>query len=624
MSRAFVFPAFAVAALASLVLMLSDSRGDAPPQKSKSAAAAKSGSKASSRPKSKPDKSDVPESGGASGEAKIEAELDKPIDMEYQDTPLKDIVDSLSSRLGIAIVLDNKALADASVTPDTTFTKTIRGIPLRSALHLLLADHDLNSYVDHDVLLITTNDIAKAHTVTRVYDVGAFAETAESVKWQRTYNAPTAGCIGCIAQGAPSQSTTPQKIKATVPSARVRTPTNSATASSTAPATGRMPYNMSAGEFDYDSIIEVITTTIAPTSWDSEGGVGSIAPFGGKLVILQTEEVQRQVAELLEAIKPQATPVPLSLSGPPVTSRYEAKIEDALDHPTDLEFVNTPLKDIADLLSSRLGITIVLDNRSLADASITPDTTFTKTLRGISLRQALRLLLADHDMSFVVRDDVLMLTTNDIAKTTTHVVIYPVGELVGDGDYDSLIETITSIVAPSSWDSNGGPGSIAPFPRSKCLPINQTEEVHRQIKDLLMKLLPSRPPAAKVSAAKPTPAKPTSPADDKPVLQAYSVRGWVADDKNLQRGAIQFVEMTKKLVEPKSWNQPDVFIGLTGDTVVVRQKPAVQREIQKLIDVLVNPSVTAQQMPMGGGMGGGFDGGGMGGGFGGGVGPPTH
>jgi hypothetical protein len=31
-------------------------------------------------------------------------------------------------------------------------------------------------------------------------------------------------------------------------------------------------------------------------------------------------------------------------------------------------------------------------------------------------------------------------------------------------DFDSLIELITSTVAPASWDSNGGAGSIAPFP----------------------------------------------------------------------------------------------------------------------------------------------------------------
>jgi len=31
-------------------------------------------------------------------------------------------------------------------------------------------------------------------------------------------------------------------------------------------------------------------------------------------------------------------------------------------------------------------------------------------------------------------------------------------------DFDSLIELITSTVAPPSWDANGGPGSIAPFP----------------------------------------------------------------------------------------------------------------------------------------------------------------
>ena len=43
----------------------------------------------------------------------------------------------------------------------------------------------------------------------------------------------------------------------------------------------------------------------------------------------------------------------------------------------------------------------------------------------------------------------------------------PVGQggFGGNGaDFDSLIELITSTVAPSSWDSNGGAGSIAPFP----------------------------------------------------------------------------------------------------------------------------------------------------------------
>ena len=55
-------------------------------------------------------------------------------------------------------------------------------------------------------------------------------------------------------------------------------------------------------------------------------------------------------------------------------------------------------------------------------------------------------------------------------------------------DFDSLIELITSTVAPASWDSNGGAGSIAPFDTNLTLVVSQTQEIHEQIADLLQQL----------------------------------------------------------------------------------------------------------------------------------------
>ncbi len=55
-------------------------------------------------------------------------------------------------------------------------------------------------------------------------------------------------------------------------------------------------------------------------------------------------------------------------------------------------------------------------------------------------------------------------------------------------DFDSLIELITTTVKPTSWDSVGGPGSIAPFETNLSLVISQTQEVHEEIVDLLEQL----------------------------------------------------------------------------------------------------------------------------------------
>ena len=55
-------------------------------------------------------------------------------------------------------------------------------------------------------------------------------------------------------------------------------------------------------------------------------------------------------------------------------------------------------------------------------------------------------------------------------------------------DFDTLIELITSTIAPDTWDEVGGAGAIEPFPVNLSLVISQTQEVHEQIADLLDQL----------------------------------------------------------------------------------------------------------------------------------------
>lgn len=55
-------------------------------------------------------------------------------------------------------------------------------------------------------------------------------------------------------------------------------------------------------------------------------------------------------------------------------------------------------------------------------------------------------------------------------------------------DFDSLIDLITSTIAPAKWDKVGGRGSIAPFETNLSLVVSQTQEVHEEIVDLLEQL----------------------------------------------------------------------------------------------------------------------------------------
>jgi hypothetical protein len=56
---------------------------------------------------------------------------------------------------------------------------------------------------------------------------------------------------------------------------------------------------------DFDSLIDLIETTVKPATWDAVGGPGSIAPFtkSFSIVVTQTQEVHDEIVGLLEQLR---------------------------------------------------------------------------------------------------------------------------------------------------------------------------------------------------------------------------------------------------------------------------------------------------------------------------------
>jgi hypothetical protein len=76
------------------------------------------------------------------------------------------------------------------------------------------------------------------------------------------------------------------------------------------------------------------------------------------------------------------------------------------------------------------GIEIQLDDGALARAGLGSETPITGTIKGISLRAALRNVLRKLDLAFVVKDEVLLVTTADEAARHTVRKVYPVDDLM--------------------------------------------------------------------------------------------------------------------------------------------------------------------------------------------------
>lgn len=201
-------------------------------------------------------------------------------------------------------------------------------------------------------------------------------------------------------------------------------------------------------------------------------------------------------------------------------SAAEEAIEKTLGEPAALEFIETPLADVMSSLAEKHEINIQIDQRALDDVGVPADTPITKALKGISLRSALNLMLRELDLTWIIGDEVLLITTPEEAEMRLTVKAYDVADLVicqkesGDlwADYGALIEVLTTTVAPETWYDVGGAGSItaAPFAGAEMLVIAQTSKVHEKIERLLEQLRAiaeqtgsNEPPTREESAARP-------------------------------------------------------------------------------------------------------------------------
>ena len=113
-------------------------------------------------------------------------------------------------------------------------------------------------------------------------------------------------------------------------------------------------------------------------------------------------------------------------------SPNEEKIYEALKRPTEsLEFTETPLRDVIAQLQDSQGIPLQADIRALEDFGVDLDTPITgTTIPGASLRSSLKRLLEPVDLTYLVEDDAMLITTKDKAAEKLILKVYPVGDLV--------------------------------------------------------------------------------------------------------------------------------------------------------------------------------------------------
>lgn len=199
--------------------------------------------------------------------------------------------------------------------------------------------------------------------------------------------------------------------------------------------------------------------------------------------------------EACEQIRTPPTECPESID-------WEARIKNVLASKVRLDLEGVPLKKVLRDLRDAYGINVVPDLPALQAAGASLDVPITLHLDEVSLKSALKLILHEADLTFAVKDEVVVITTEEAAGGRLRAVTYAVADLVvpisptfsdrpaiepndGQTQEAKLIKLITNSISPRSWSDNGGSASIEYFPLSMALVISQTPAVHEEIQDLL-------------------------------------------------------------------------------------------------------------------------------------------
>ncbi len=263
-------------------------------------------------------------------EQEIQKSLGKFVEAKFNERPLGEVLETLSKMVGVNIHLDPQGLAAEGLTTDQPVSLNLeQPISLRSALNLLLENKGLGYLIQNEVLLVTSAQNKDKNTHARVYYVADLVMPIPNFVPGYNVGLPAAlreslNALGYGGAGRPMFSgpltianNEEENVKTgAVPTsalAQMAAPGMQNTTGLRLPGMGGMTSNGPGGpggmgggvQADFDSLIDLITTTIAPESWVDVGGPGSIKEFATNLslVVSQTQDVHEQIADLLAQLR---------------------------------------------------------------------------------------------------------------------------------------------------------------------------------------------------------------------------------------------------------------------------------------------------------------------------------
>jgi hypothetical protein len=201
--------------------------------------------------------------------------------------------------------------------------------------------------------------------------------------------------------------------------------------------------------------------------------------------------------KLLAALEKRKTTVKLT--------KKEIQLLRTLNSIMSVDFKDTTFEGVIDYLQDKTGLAIYVDKEAIKEAGVDYETPITLKIKKAGVRAILRKILNDVGLTYVIKDEAIMVTTLEKARKMMVVRTYPVGDLVVSLDprvppnlrqlqtiqnVAALIDLIKTTVEPQSWASeeNGGQGGTIVYNAgTMSLVVKQSAEFHYALQGTLRK-----------------------------------------------------------------------------------------------------------------------------------------
>lgn len=232
-----------------------------------------------------------------------EAKLDQPITVQYVDVPLRDVLSSISESLQVDILVTARTLENAGITGDMAKSLEIKysKVTARTALELILAEWDLSFTVRDGLIHVIGREDANELVVYPIQDLIRSPEPPPA--------APAGGNPPRIMSGGAGSTT--DSTGRLIPAAQ---------AVSSAVGVAAAQFNAGMGDgagggglqtsYTARTVSELVMTTIAPDTWESNGGRGTLIEYDGMLVVNQNPAVHSRIVKLLKMLRAAKTARP--------------------------------------------------------------------------------------------------------------------------------------------------------------------------------------------------------------------------------------------------------------------------------------------------------------------------